>query len=90
MQQQHKSEGEYIMIYEVKHNTYYGQASKNWSFEATIDKSNKLTRLRIFNNTSNGAGYTISTGWYQEEKRQRRFALQSLAEYRGKPVVTAA
>lgn len=77
------------MIYEVRGNTYIGQASKVWSFEATIDKSNKLTRLRIFNNTSNGAGYTMSSGWYQEEKRQRRYALQSLAEYRGKPVVSA-
>lgn len=78
------------MIYEVRGNTYLGQASKAWSFEATIDKSNKLTRLRIFNNTAKGAGYSISSSWYQEEKRQRRYALQNLAEYRGKPVVTAA
>jgi hypothetical protein len=82
------------MIYEVKGDknsgVYFGQASKAWSFEATIDKSNKLTRLRIFNNTSDGAGYTMSFGWYQEQKRQRRYALQSLREYRGKPVVTAA
>jgi len=79
------------MIYEVKGDknsgVYFGQASKGWSFEARVDESNKLTKLRVF---CNHAGYEIASNWWNIREQQRRFALQSLREYRGKPVVTTA
>lgn len=74
------------MIYEVNENKYFGQTNKFFCFEAVIDeKLNKLKDLRIFHNKG---GYNISKQWYNIAAANRRFALQALAEYRGKPVRT--
>jgi len=79
------------MIYEVKGDknsgVYFGQASSRWSFKAKVDQANKLVYLNLFDND---AGYSMASGWWNVERQQRRFALESLREYRGKPVVTAA
>jgi hypothetical protein len=74
------------MIYKIENeDTFFGQASKAYSYKAVIDNniSNKLVELLVFDNTS---GFKVNKAWTKIIARQERYALQSLAKHRGKPV----
>ena len=77
------------MIYRIENeDTFHGIASNIYSYKAVFERidnniSNKLLELSIFNNTT---GLKVNKAWTNIIITQQRWALQSLAKHRGKPV----